>query len=216
MSFTPQRAVEVALSRLWTPLGYLHGYLDMGMAESFKAYRDVCRPEEIRGGPFAGTLRQTVWGLAANPVMGATSARLVERPNMGMRLVDGELVIRVWKRPFGRRVPNLLPVTEPPAETLFGVDWSTCPFDLAVLWAPDIKNQCLHSAVLAAVERVKNGRPRAIYAEEALPTATAGSVNPAPPVSDLDDDFDDRWLGYDKGKAQGDDEEDPGDGPKVS
>lgn len=216
MLFTPQRAVEVALSRHWTALGYLHGYLDLGVAESFKAYKDVCRPEEIRGGPFAGTLRQKVWGLAANPVMTATSVVLVERPNMGMRLMDGELEIRLWKRPYGRRLPNLMPATDPPAETLFGVDWSTCAFDLAVLWAPDIKNQCLHSAVLAAVERVKKGRPRAIYAEAVLPTATAGSVNPPPPVSDHDDDFDEGWQGYTRGKAQGDDEMDGGDDPDVS
>lgn len=207
-----ERRLRVVVRRHWPAFGLVHGVVDKAVVDAFTIWGPKFKPDDLRGSTLCTSVRQLMLpSLLKNPTMRASSLTAVERSNVGLFLVDGTGVgMRVLRRPPGK-VLTELPVTAPPVETLFGTDYSAVGYELAVLWSPDLKNRCLHRAVLAAIAEPENARRALIYAEVELPMAFSATVNP--PALDDDTDLDKLWDA--EGDAESGDGVETGDDPKL-
>lgn len=111
-------------------------------------------------------------------------------------LVDGEgTSVRILRHPWNFKAGCRIGVVEPPVYTLWGIDWSRAPYELAILWTPDYDAKALDSAVLAAVGGLGESTC-SIYARSYLPRTDVLSIPRAAPgggsrMGDITDDFDD-------------------------
>lgn len=207
-----KRRVEGIRREHWAAFGLVHGALDKAVVDSLAMWGPKCDLAHLRGSALCTTVRQLLLpSLVLNPTVRASSLWAVERPNVGLHLVDGaNASIRVLRRPPGKVMAEL-PVTAPPVDTLFGKDYTAVGYEVAVLWTPDLKNKCLGRAVLAAIVEPENARRALIYAEVELPMAFAATVDPP----ELTDDADlDEWWDQEADVDSGDEGE-AGGNPKL-
>lgn len=187
----PQVTVARIVARHSAALGLIQGYLDLCVQDAYSRWSDKYAPRDLHGTVLATSVRNLLLTLATNPLMGGSSLSMTKGPNCSARLFDdlGNR-IRIRKRPASMKTHIALPATEAPIHTLFGEDLSAAPFEIAILWEPDLKTQTLRAAVLAAVADLDMPHKTAIYAEQELPIVLAPSVQP-PTLSDEDllDDF---------------------------
>jgi hypothetical protein len=189
---TPQVIVARIVARHSAALGLVHGYLGLCVPDAYARWSDKYAPKDLEGTVLATSVRNLLLTLATNPVMQTSSLSMAKGPNCSARLFDdiGNR-IRIRKRPMSMTTHMALPTTEAPIHTLFGEDLSAAPFEIVILWEPDLKTQTLNGAVVAAVADLDTPHKTAIYAELELPMALASPGRP-PAMSDEDllDDFD--------------------------
>ena len=109
-------------------------------------------------------------------------------PNCSVVLSDvlGDKAV-VRKHPRILRTAYLVPVTEIPAHTLFGMDYSLCSWRPYVLWEADLKTQVLRHAWLAAVANIDEPSLTEIYCELDLPPAIMPAVATPPSDDEIED-----------------------------
>ena len=132
----------------------------------------------------AATVRQCLMAHLRCQEFQASTLEANGGPNCSVVLSDvlgDKTVVRKHPRIF--RTGHLVPVTEIPAYTLFGLDYSMCPWRPYVLWEADLKTQVLRHAWLAAVTNIDEPSRTEIYCELDLPPAIMPAV-PTPLSAD--------------------------------
>jgi hypothetical protein len=196
----PQEEVDRFVETHEHAFALVWGCLDEAVPRAFAKW-DLEFPDRalLPGDTLCGDVRALFWPRVTLELHDQ-GLRVVPRGS-SYRLSDGlGRTVRVRRHPRNATTATNLPVTTPPIDTLFGVDYDAVAFELAVLWTPNRKTESLGGASLAAVHDL-DGSPD-IYGRTPLPRTDLtirdfGTTPPPPPPGDFEE-----FLG---GEAFGDD-----------
>lgn len=153
-------------------------------------YSDVTK---LPGDALCSAVRALLWCHGEGMRPGDSTLRFAPR-GTSRHLVDSEgTSVRIRRHPWNFRLGCRQGVVPPPIYTLWGIDWSMAPYELAILWTPDYKAKALGTASLAAVGDLDGSSP-SIYGRVDLPqeeVRAVPSTRDIPQTSDVTDDFDD-------------------------
>ena len=148
----------------------------------------------VHGSVFAGDVRQRLLGFLECDDFRASSLSAAPGCNCSVVLSDADCTpIVVRKHPRSFKTGQLLPVTEFPAGTLWGVDHSAGPWQPYVLWEADLKTQVLRHAWLAAVFGIDDPQGAVIYSRYDLPPAVSPAHKPSAPDESQNDGWDEEF-----------------------
>jgi hypothetical protein len=191
MDLHPRETLEATLGRHAEAFGLLHGCLDLAIQAACSKWVDMYADiREVHGNVLAGTVRQCLFRHLRCPEFEESTLDANSGPNCSIVLSDsnGE-VSTVRKHPRSYLTGQLLPVSYFPVETLFGTDYSACPWQPYVLWDADLGTQVLRHAWLAAVAHIDGPGSPVIYCRLDLPSAIMPEI--IPPTVDAPDE--DNW-----------------------
>lgn len=177
----PEEALSELLDIHLAAFGLLHGILDSAVQQALARWvDDYPDPSRLHGSVVASEVRQLSLLGCETPAFWAAGLSAARGPNCSVALSDAHSpVIRIRKHPRVLRTAQTVLVTQAPSETLFGHDAAAAPWDVYVLWHPDLKTGSLREACLAAVAHIDSPARCRIYAK--LPLPPAGAVAPAGP-----------------------------------
>jgi hypothetical protein len=170
------------LARHTAAFAVVHGCLDLAIQTSCAKWVDTYpNLQEVQGGVMAATVRQCLIAHLRCEEFQESTLGANRGPNCSVVLSDvlGEKTV-VRKHPRILQTGYLVQVTEIPAYTLFGLDYSLCPWSPYVLWEADLRTQVLRHGWLAAVANIDEPSRTEIYCELDLPPAIMPAV-PTPP-----------------------------------
>jgi hypothetical protein len=185
----PRDILAALLGRHTSALAVVHGCIDLAIQTSCAKWVDTYPDlRQVHGGVMAATVRQCLMAHLRCEEFKQSTLVANAGPNCSVVLSDvlGDKAV-VRKHPRIYPSSCLVPVTEIPAYTLFGLDYSTCPWRPYVLWEPDLKTQVLRHAWLAAVANIDDPSHTEIYCELDLPPAIIPAVPMPPSGVDIED-----------------------------
>jgi hypothetical protein len=188
MDLHPHDVLAALLDRHAAAFAIVHGCADLAIQAScakwVDTYPDV---RQVHGGVMAATVRQCLLSHLRCQEFQHSTLEAHAGLNCSVVLSDvlGDKTV-VRKHPRSYRTGHLVPVTDIPANTLFGLDYSMCPWRPYVLWDADISMQVLRGAWLAAVANINDPSRTEIYCEIDLPPA----IMPVAATPPSGDDFD--------------------------
>lgn len=192
MDLHPRAALEYALDTHTDALGIVHGCLDLAIQAScakwVESYPDL---RQVDGNVMAGTVRQCLISQLGCEEFQQSSLRAKKGRNCSVVLSDvmaNKTIVR--KHPRNYKTGHLIRVTDLPALTLFGVDYSVCSWRPYILWDADLRMQVLGHAWLAAVANIDDPDLTEIYERFDLPPAIMPTAVPPPQGADEDDEED--------------------------
>jgi hypothetical protein len=185
-------------------LSRVYGHLRVAVPETYARFSDRHPdPRDLHGMVMCSAVRDSVLCIGLNdPHMQGLSLEMSEGPARSVVLTDARgMRIRVRKFPTDRLTGDRVRVVEMPEqptldEDLFGPVQATAPYEIYVLWSPDVPAAALDAVFLAAVSDIDSAsRVRVHAAVEILappmePPADSSGVQPLEPRPD--DDFDDQ------------------------
>lgn len=210
MELQPWDLVSGAIARYRTPLGLVHGYLDLSVADAYVRL-DGLRTDEKgpHGLTVGGVVRDGMRERMSCEVFKKAPLKVVKKSGNGVWLTDGRMIsIRIRKRPTDSRTgrplkanlgQSLLPGM---GLNVFG------EVTLVIFWSSSLQSGTLERVVLAAVTNVEDRKRLTIVAEAELPLATelsSGLSTPASPPVEEDDDYQEFWEGIAE-EGHGDDD----------
>lgn len=171
-------------------------FLDLVLPKAFAKYEpEYLDGTKLPGRALAGTVQALLWHLAESPVIENSTLRLVPRAS-SKHLVDEDsgMSVRIRRHPWNFRLNRPVQVIPAPVYTLFGIDASSLPFELAILWTANRVSKSLGSASLAAVHGFDGSSPPDIYFTKPLPQIDLLSTQTKESLADaadqIPDDFD--------------------------
>jgi hypothetical protein len=189
MDLHPRDVLAVLLDRHEDAFAVAHGCVDLAIqtacAKWVDTYPDL---RQVHGGVMAATVRQCLIAHLRCEEFRESTLTASAGPNCSVVLSDvfgDKTVVRKHPRIF--RTGCLVPVTEIPAYTLFGLDYSMCPWRPYVLWEADLRTQVLQQVWLAAVANIDEPSRTEIYCELHLPPAIMPAVPTSPSGDDIED-----------------------------
>ncbi len=205
MILHPDAALRFLLVRHAEALGIVHGGLDAAIQETCAMwtprYPDLFG---VHANVFAGNVRQCLLSFLECEKFRESSLNAAPGSNCSVILSDAECAqTMVRKHPRSYVTGELVSVTECPADTLWGVDYSAAPWQPYVLWEADLKTQVLRHAWLAAVSGIDDPQGAVIYGRFDLPSAIMPVVEP-PPSGDSDNDDWNEEFGEGEGEGPSD------------
>lgn len=203
MDLHPRSVLTVLLARHTTAFAVVHGCLDLAIQTSCAKWVDTYPDlRQVHGGVMAATVRQCMVAHLRCEEFRASSLEANSGPNCSVVLSDafGDPTV-VRKHPRILRTANLVPVTEIPVYTLFGLDYSVCSWRPYVLWEADLKTQVLRHAWLAAVANIDEPSRTEIYCELDLPPAIMPAVSTPPSGDEIDDEGWNDEFGEEEGSS---------------
>lgn len=189
MDLHPRDVVEALLARHTYAFAVVHGCIDLAIQASCAKWVDTYPDlRQVHGGVMAATVRQCLMAHLRCEEFQESTLEANGGSNCSVVLSDvlgDKTVVRKHPRIF--RTGYLVPVTEIPAYTLFGLDYSVCEWRPYVLWEADLKTQVLRHAWLAAVANIDEPSHTEIYCELDLPPAIMPAVSTPPSEVDLEE-----------------------------
>jgi hypothetical protein len=203
MNLHPRDVLSALLAQHPTPFGLVHAGLDYAIQETCSMWVDKRPLRMVHPNVFAGDVRQALLCFLDCPEFGATGMRAEPGPNCSVVLSDehgGQVTVR--KHPRDYLTGKFIDSVEYPAMTLWGVDYSTWPWQPYILWTPDLKMQALEKASLAAVHGMDDPKKTELYDQLSLPPAIipAGAA-PSPDETSEEEDWSDEFGEEDSGSG---------------
>jgi hypothetical protein len=190
MNLHPRDVLRALLAQHPTAFGLVHAGLDYAIQETCSMWVDKRPLHMVHPNVFAGDVRQALLCFLDCHDFTATHLRAEPGPNCSVVLSDknGEQVT-VRKHPRNYLTGQFLDSVEYPAMTLWGVDYSTWPWQPYITWIPDLKMQTLGKASLAAVHGMDDPKGAEIYGQFDLPPAIipAGAAPASDEISEEED-----------------------------
>lgn len=193
MQLQPKDAVETFLGRHGDSLARYHGHLDVVVPKVFAKFEtEFPEAKDLPGDALCAGVRALLRHAGASSARSDDTLAMEPRGNSRHLVAADGTTARIRRHPWSHRFCRRVAVTPPEVWTLWGVDWSLAPFEIAVLWTPNYSAKSLGSASLAAVSDLDGSSPT-IYWRESLPPAdglSAFHTTPAAAPDELDE-FDD-------------------------
>jgi hypothetical protein len=201
----PEVVLDATLARHKRAFALVHGGLELAIQRACVTWADDFHDlRQVKGGVLAGDIRQWLLRFLEGPEFTESSMRAAAGPNCSVVLSDAEgEVAAVRKHPRSYVTGELTAVTEIPATTLFGIDYSQLPWEPYLLWDIDLGRQSLRRAWLAAVAGIDDPSGAAvIYYKIELPPAIIAVRQPPPPDPGDADGWGDEFV--EEGEGSGD------------